>query len=187
MEQAHASYTLNQKLTNAPVGNVKLRRVPLRAALDAVLKMSEVPITYRVEEGIYRILPKTEPTAEAGGESAPINARAASPATPKVHVEMGSITPDTKSGAVAEPRFSISVREAPLSEALRELFGQAHMSMSSTEMTQRSRVTVTLYDQPLRVVLDTLLKASGQPFSYQIENGIYNIYYKEPKREGNQP
>ncbi len=187
MEQAHASYTLSQKLTNAPIGNVKLRRVPLRVALDAILNMSEVPVMYRVENGIYRIMPKVETDGAGAHAAAPTGLRGGgsdSPEVyiPKVYVEINTVGPGV-GGGVADPVFTISARDVSLYDALRELFGKSHMSLSVTDMTRHNLVTIDLHDQPLRDVVDALIKASGQAFSYRVVNGVYDIYYKQPTPE----
>ena len=59
--QIKANYTLNPELRQLPV-TAHLSNVPFRIALDTLLRSvnSPVPLTYKVESGIYSILEKKE-------------------------------------------------------------------------------------------------------------------------------
>ncbi len=60
-ESAGANYTLDQSVQGAVT--VSLQDVPFRTALESVLRSTEsaVPLTYRIEDGVYNIVQKTTP------------------------------------------------------------------------------------------------------------------------------
>ena len=63
--QIKANYTLDPSLRQIPV-TAHLNAIPFRIALDQILRgaNSPVPLTYRVENGIYTIIEKKESTVE---------------------------------------------------------------------------------------------------------------------------
>ena len=71
--QIKANYTLDPSLRQVPV-TAHLNAIPFRIALDQILRgaNSQVPLTYRVENGIYSIIEKkenvVEPDAANSGE-----------------------------------------------------------------------------------------------------------------------
>ena len=184
MEQGHVSYTLSQKLTTAPVGNVRLRKVPFRAALDAILKLSDVPVTYRVENGIYRILPRRASEEEAP-EAAANTGTAANAATEAHNLFMLGVQAGAAGYDKRDPVFTISVSDAPLYEALRSLFTQAKVNYTIDPAVRSIHVTAAMSNLPLRMAVDTLLHATGKNnLTFRVENGIYNILSHE---EGSVP
>ena len=64
--QIKANYTLDPSLRQIPV-TAHLNGIPFRIALDQILRgaNSPVPLTYRVESGIYTIVEKKEVTTGA--------------------------------------------------------------------------------------------------------------------------
>jgi uncharacterized membrane protein YgcG len=55
--QVKADFALDTSLRGTPV-TVSLHNQPFRVALETVLKSSPTPLTYRVENGIYSVVPK---------------------------------------------------------------------------------------------------------------------------------
>jgi hypothetical protein len=73
--QIKANYTLDPSLRQVPV-TAHLNAIPFRIALDQILRgaNSPVPLTYRVENGIYTIIEKkevTNPDEAAAAEDTP--------------------------------------------------------------------------------------------------------------------
>ena len=61
--QVKVNFTIDESLKSLTV-TAHLSHVPYRIALETLLKSTSTPLTYRVENGIYSILPKVE----TGGE-----------------------------------------------------------------------------------------------------------------------
>ena len=174
MEQAHASYTLSQKLTTAPVGNVKLRRVTFQAALEAILKMSDVAVMYRVETGIFRIIPRSDVEARPTATAA-TTVTAASTAEAGNLFDMG-----VRAGAAGYDKrdsvVSIGVSDVTLYDALKMVFGQAKVNYTLDPALRAMRVSVAMSNVPLRMAVDTLLRTTGNNnLTLRVENGIYKV------------
>jgi beta-lactamase regulating signal transducer with metallopeptidase domain len=58
MEMAHANYTLDNRISDEPIGAIRLEGVRFRAALETILAAPVHPATYTLENFIYRISPK---------------------------------------------------------------------------------------------------------------------------------
>ena len=60
-DSAGANYTLEQSVQGAVT--ISLQDVPFRTALESVLRSTEsaVPLTYRIEDGVYNIVPRAIP------------------------------------------------------------------------------------------------------------------------------
>src|SRR5579884_278262 len=66
MESVGANYTLDARLQGAVV-TASLTHVPLRTALETLLKASSIPATYRMEDNIYSFeLQQQTPDVQAG-------------------------------------------------------------------------------------------------------------------------
>jgi hypothetical protein len=145
MKQADANYTLDSHLQDASIGAVRLKNVPLLTAMSAVLRASNSPATYRIENSIIAIVSKSEEPVAAGV---------------------------TESNG---DRLSVEMDHASLHQALKEIFASAHADFSLEQSVTDTPVTIHVHDQPFRVVLDTILRAAATPLSYRVENGVYTI------------
>ncbi len=62
--QVKANFTIDESLKSLTV-TAHLTQVPFRVALETLLKSTSTPLTYKVENGIYSVVPKVEETALA--------------------------------------------------------------------------------------------------------------------------
>jgi hypothetical protein len=60
--QVKANFTIDESLKSLSV-TAHLTQVPFRTALETLLKSTSTPLTYKVESGIYSVVPKVEDTA----------------------------------------------------------------------------------------------------------------------------
>jgi hypothetical protein len=58
--QVKANFTIDESLKSLTV-TAHLSQVPFRVALETLLKSTSTPLTYKVESGIYSVVPKVEP------------------------------------------------------------------------------------------------------------------------------
>jgi hypothetical protein len=61
--QVKANFTIDESLKSLTV-TAHLTQVPFRTALETLLKSTSTPLTYKVENGIYSVVPKIEAVAE---------------------------------------------------------------------------------------------------------------------------
>ncbi len=57
--QVKANFTIDESLNSLTV-TAHLTQVPFRTALETLLKSTSTPLTYKIENGIYSVLPKVE-------------------------------------------------------------------------------------------------------------------------------
>ncbi len=57
--QVKANFTIDESLKSLTV-TAHLSQVPFRVALETLLKSTGTPLTYKVESGIYSVVPKVE-------------------------------------------------------------------------------------------------------------------------------
>src|SRR5580700_8133469 len=69
--QVKANFTIDESLKSLTV-TAHLTQVPFRVALETLLKSTGTPLTYKVENGIYSVVPKVE-------EAAPVEAEKTTP------------------------------------------------------------------------------------------------------------
>src|SRR5580700_9965726 len=62
--QVKANFTIDESLKSLTV-TAHLTQVPFRVALETLLKSTSTPLTYKVENGIYSVVPKVEEAAPA--------------------------------------------------------------------------------------------------------------------------
>lgn len=60
--QVKANFTIDESLKSLTV-TAHLTQVPFRVALETLLKSTSTPLTYKVENGIYSVVPKVEEAA----------------------------------------------------------------------------------------------------------------------------
>ncbi len=60
--QVKANFTIDESLKSLTV-TAHLTQVPFRVALETLLKSTSTPLTYKVENGIYSVVPKAEEAA----------------------------------------------------------------------------------------------------------------------------
>lgn len=60
--QIKANFTIDESLKSLTV-TAHLTQVPFRVALETLLKSTSTPLTYKVENGIYSVVPKVEEAA----------------------------------------------------------------------------------------------------------------------------
>jgi beta-lactamase regulating signal transducer with metallopeptidase domain len=176
MKQAHVNYTLDSQLQNAPIGAIRLTKVPFRTALDIILKASGAGATYQVEGGVYMIVTRVESPSSS---SEPVQnnrvsgaGQAASTSEPDVSITHGNM-PD-------EPHVKLSVQNCDLATTLSLMFTRANIQYTLDPAVRNVTVTANI-DQPLRIALETLLRAGGNHLTYRVENDIYAII---PKTKG---
>ena len=186
MDQAHASYTLDASLALLPTGNVKLRKVPFSIALETILKMSHGRATYRVENGIYSIVER-EP---APAESVEANPPKTTKETPKEDGPAATATPDgtarpkpdgaaeTLPTAVASTLVTVDANKSDLYSVLKLVFAQVKANYSLGPNLRNIPVTIHIRKLPFSTALDMLLKETGKPLTYRVENGIWSIVPK---------
>jgi hypothetical protein len=71
--QVKANFTIDESLKSLTV-TAHLTQVPFRVALETLLKSTSTPLTYKVENGIYSVVPKVEeapPVEEEKGSTGP--------------------------------------------------------------------------------------------------------------------
>lgn len=191
MEQGHVSYTLGQNLMTAQAGNLILRKVPFPDALEAILQMSNVPVMFQLNQGIYRIVPREEANAPAQGvlglPASPGALHSGLPPAPGVFgapalksADDAPVPVSGVSGADASLQpVTIIANNASLYQTLKQLFALTKSNYSLDPALDKARVTLTARKLPMRDVLTMLLKASGLPLTYRVEGGIYNIVEKQ--------
>ncbi len=75
--------------------------------------------------------------------------------------------------------ISLNTEGATLYSALKSLFQQAKADFTIVDSLKTIPVTVHL-NQPFRIALENLLKATGQPITYTVDNGVYHVIISEP-------
>ncbi len=85
-------------------------------------------------------------------------------------------TPAAKEGGapLAEQKFSLDLRDAPIREALEKLFRQAKVDFSLDNSVQ-GFVTLKVTDQSFENVLRLLFRGAKVPLTYLTENGVYFV------------
>lgn len=74
----------------------------------------------------------------------------------------------------AESTVSLDLRDAPLRQALEQLFTQAKVDFV-IDPSVTGYATLKITDQPFETALRLLLRASAQPFLYTKEGGVYVV------------
>ena len=108
----------------------------------------------------------------AGMVAAPVCARAQDDATATA---TGTSGPDS---AQMNKKVTLVVESADLYYTLKLLFAQVKADFALDTSLRGTPVTVSLHDQPFRVALETVLKASPTQLTYRVENGIYSVVPK---------
>ncbi len=80
----------------------------------------------------------------------------------------------TESAEIRSTPIKLNTEGATLYSALKTLFGQAKADFTITNSLKTLHVTVQI-NQPFRIALGSVLKATGQPIDYTVENGVYHI------------
>src|SRR5579871_2951313 len=78
----------------------------------------------------------------------------------------------------ANKKIDLDLESTNLFYALKLLFSQVKADFTIDESLKALTVTAHLTQVPFRVALDTLLKATGTPLTYKLENGIYSVIPK---------
>jgi hypothetical protein len=76
--------------------------------------------------------------------------------------------------AADPPRISLELRDAPLRQALEQLFDSAGLQYQ-IDNEVRGFTTLKIREQPLESALKLLLRSGTQPLTYKIENGVYQV------------
>jgi type II secretory pathway component GspD/PulD (secretin) len=76
--------------------------------------------------------------------------------------------------AADPPPVTLTLRDAPLREALRQVFDATGVQFELDNDVQ-GFVTLTIRDQPFEAALKLLLRSSAQPLTYRLENGVYVV------------
>jgi len=84
---------------------------------------------------------------------------------------------DTSAEAANGPKIKLQLENADLYTALKLLFAQAHTQFTLDPALRSIYITVNI-NQPFRNALETLLRASNQPLTYNVENDVYSIVPK---------
>ncbi len=69
---------------------------------------------------------------------------------------------------------TLNTENAPLYSALKSVFDQAKADFTITASLKNLPITAHL-NQPFRIALESVLKATGQPLTYTINDGVYHI------------
>lgn len=188
MDQVDISYTLSYHLEKAPVGNLKLLKVPFDVALRAILKNTNGGATFTREDGIIRILSPSMLDAERQVPGAPIPVptpaeKTATPAlpatvTPTEPVATANVEAPDNSLPGADAKFFLDINDGSLYGALKLLFAQAKLNYTLSPALRNYHVTARIRSQGFRTTLEALLKASDHPLTYRVENGMYHIVPK---------
>ena len=147
---AKVSITIDPSLLNVPL-TASLRNVPFRVALDTVLKASVRPATYRVENGVYNIIPKSEEAPEGGAQ--------------------GDVT-------MAATLINLDADKTDLYSTLKLLFAQVKVNYTLDPALRSIPVTVHIHQVPFGMALEMLLKGTSKPLTYRVENGMWSIVPK---------
>ncbi len=187
MDQVDISYTLSYHLEKAPVGNLRLLKVPFDVALRAILKNTADRVTFTREDGIIRILSPALLDAE---QQPPLPVTPAAPAektaTPDVPVPVEPTKPVATANVEApdnslpgaDAKFFVDINDGSLYGALKLLFAQAKLNYMLSPALRDYHVTARIRSQGFRTTLEALLKASDHPLTYRVENGMYHIVPK---------
>lgn len=108
----------------------------------------------------------------AGIVAAPVCARAQDDATAPGPGTSGA------DNAQMNKKVTLVVESADLYYTLKLLFAQVKADFALDTSLRGTPVTVSLHEQPFRVALETVLKASPSPLTYRVENGIYSVVPK---------
>jgi hypothetical protein len=81
------------------------------------------------------------------------------------------------SAEASGPKIKLQLENADLYTALKLLFAQAKAQFTLGPELRNIFITVNI-NQPFRNALETLLRASGQPLTYKLENDVYSIVPK---------
>src|SRR5579871_5526825 len=87
----------------------------------------------------------------------------------------------------ANKKIDLDLESTNLFYALKLLFSQVKADFTIDESLKALTVTAHLTQVPFRVALDTLLKATGTPLTYKLENGIYSVVPKVEDTNLNTP
>lgn len=82
--------------------------------------------------------------------------------------------PSTAASASVPSHVTLELRDAPIRQALEQLFHQAKVDYS-LDNAVAGFVTLSLTDQPFDSALRLILRASRAPLTYRIEGGVYII------------
>jgi|GEM_PF-5058040 type II secretory pathway component GspD/PulD (secretin) len=74
----------------------------------------------------------------------------------------------------ALPPVSLILRDAPLRQALEQLFGMVSAQYSIAPEVS-GFVTLRLTDQPFETALKLILRSSDTPLTYEVESGVYVV------------
>src|SRR5579871_4073635 len=173
MKLVHANYTLDGQLLDAPIGVIHLEKVPFHTALEIVLKASGKPATYQIENDVVMVVPRAEQVAVAPGPGQPGFVPGSAQAEPTKEVQV-SVSPGDKPD---QPRIRLSVQNGDLFTVFKALFQKAHVQYTLDPDLHNIYVTANI-NQPFRMALETLLRASGRPLTYKLENEVYSIVPK---------
>ncbi len=91
---------------------------------------------------------------------------------------------DTSAEATG-PKIKLDLENADLYTALKLLFAQTKSQYTLDPSLRNIFVTVHI-SQPFRNALETLLRASGQPLTYKVENEVYSIVPKTEEPGGSE-
>lgn len=86
---------------------------------------------------------------------------------------------DAGSEATRNAPITLDTESATLYSALKTLFKQANADFTIVDSLKSIPVTVHIR-QPFRIALETVLKSTGEPITFTVENGVYQI---EPRRD----
>ncbi len=81
---------------------------------------------------------------------------------------------NTENATVRNIPIALNAEGMTLYSALKMMFGQAKADFTIVDSLKMLPVTVHL-NQPFRIALDSVLKAAGQPITYSVAHGIYEI------------
>src|ERR1051325_9785057 len=82
---------------------------------------------------------------------------------------------DTNATDLSNTKIDLNVEGASLYHALNLLFQHIKANFSLDPALKQLEVSAHFHQVPFRVALETLLKTSGRPLTYRLENDIYTI------------
>jgi type II secretory pathway component GspD/PulD (secretin) len=174
MKQIHANYTVDAQLLDAPIGAIHLEKTPFRTALEVALKASGKPATYRFEAGVFMVVADTEQPAVSQSGAPPM------PGQPGfmpggAQAPAGQVKVSYAPGpSLEESRVNLDCQNADLYSALKAVFQQVKAQYTLDPSLRNVYITANIH-QPFRNTLETLLRCSGQPLTYKLENDVYSI------------
>lgn len=140
-EQAGVPYRLDTRLQLATL--TAQFEMPLKQAVEAVIRMAHLPYAYHVDSGVHELVPEEMP-----------------------------------------PTILLDLENVDVYEAVETALKKAK-ALYVIDNALRGVTPVTVHlRMPPQNAIEAVLRASGRPFGYRIENGVYYVGYAFDKLEG---